>query len=204
MAVSHPDDESHPSGPSPEGDAAPPTDPAASAGSGNGELTERARKIIKRHAAYGAAGGLIPVPLVDIAAASTIQMRMISQLAELYGIPFSEQLVKSTVASLVASVLPQAGVGYATLSTVRVVPVVGTALSLATFPTLYAAITYALGRTFASYFANGGTIENLSVADVKDRFRTEFNRARKKKDGASRGETAAIDPATSGTAPATS
>ncbi|WP_108661732.1 YcjF family protein [Acuticoccus kandeliae] len=146
------------------------------------DLKDKARAIIKRHAAYGAAGGLIPLPLLDIAAASTIQMRMISQLAELYGVPFSEQIVKTTVTSLVASVIPQAGVGYAALSTVRAVPVVGTALGMATFPALYGAITYALGRTFASYFANGGTIENLTVGDVKERFKAEFARARKSKD----------------------
>ncbi|XWN30172.1 MAG: DUF697 domain-containing protein [Devosia sp.] len=161
--------------------SAMPTDPAKD----DSDRPERARKVINRHAAYGAAGGLIPIPIVDIAAASTIQMRMISQLADVYDIRFSEQLVKSTVASLVTSVVPQAGVGYTTLSAVRVVPVIGTALSMATFPALYGALTYALGRTFAWHFANGGTLEDLKVSDLKDHFKSEFRSASKDKDKAS-------------------
>lgn len=154
------------------------------------------KKVINRHAAYASAGGLIPIPIIDIAAASTIQMRMISQLADVYDIRFSEQLVKSTVASLVTSVVPQAGVGYTALSAVRVVPIVGTALSIATFPALYGALTYALGRTFAWHFANGGTLENLSVNDLKSRFKSEFRSATKDKDDASADPVTTHDTAT--------
>lgn len=134
--------------------------------------------IIKRHAAYAAASGVIPIPLADLAVASTLQLRMLGQLSELYGIPFSEQAVKGTVATLVASVLPLTGIGTATFSLMRAVPVVGPVLGFATLPALYSAVTYALGRTFAWHFAKGGTLQDLNVQDLGGKFKREFKKAR--------------------------
>src|SRR5690606_42113736 len=54
-------------------------------------LPELVSHTIKRHAAYAAAGGLIPIPLVEVAASGTIQLRMIARLCDHYDLPFSEQ-----------------------------------------------------------------------------------------------------------------
>ncbi len=156
--------------------------------------SEQVNEIIRWHAGYSAVGGLIPVPLLDIAASTTIQIRMISKLCRLYGVPFSEQAVKGTIASLVASVIPAAGVGYMTASAMRWIPLVGPILGFATFPALYAALTWALGRTFAWHFSRGGTLDNFMSDETKDRFRSEFATA-KDADKKGRAPSAAAKPA---------
>lgn len=150
---------------------------SASTGQG-GSLKQEVDAVIKRHAAYGLASGVIPVPLVDLTVSSTVQLRMIAQLAELYGIPFSEQVAKGTVASLVSSAIPLAGVGAATFSVMRAVPLVGPILGLATLPALYAAITYAVGRTFAWHFSQGGNFDTIDPKAFRARFSREFSKAR--------------------------
>ncbi|XWN30012.1 MAG: DUF697 domain-containing protein [Devosia sp.] len=141
-------------------------------------LKPEALEIVNRHSAYGLASGVIPIPLVDLTVASTIQLRMIAQLAELYGIPFHKQVAKSTISSVAASALPITGAGAAATSLARAVPVVGPVLGLATLPALYSAVTYALGRTFGWHFANGGTLETIDPKALRERFRREFKAAR--------------------------
>jgi uncharacterized protein (DUF697 family) len=130
--------------------------------------------IIRHHAAYSAAGGLIPVPLLDIAASTTIQIRMIAQLCEAYDLPFSKQAVKSAVSALLASALPTATVGYPTISLAKGVPVVGPLLGVLTMPAYNAIITYAVGRVFSWHFARGGTLEDVDAKELSGRMAAEM------------------------------
>lgn len=143
-------------------------------------LPDVVNSTIKRHAAYAAVGGLIPIPMVEVLASGTIQMRMIAQLAEEYGLPFSEQSVKASIAALVGSVLPVTGIGYGVFSLMRSVPLVGPILGFATMPALAAALTWAVGRIFAWHFASGGTIENFDPTAKREQFKREFEEGKRR------------------------
>ncbi|MEX0760428.1 MAG: DUF697 domain-containing protein [Tistlia sp.] len=143
-------------------------------------LPAQVDETIRRHVAYAAVGGLIPIPLLEVVASGTIQLRMIAQLSDHYGLVFSEQAVKASIASLVGSTLPVAGLGYATFSLFRAVPVVGPLLGLATMPALAAALTWAVGRVFAWHFASGGTIEDFNAADKREQFKREFEEGKRR------------------------
>ena len=43
---------------------------------------------------------LVPIPLVDVAAVGGVQLQMLRRLSEIYGVPFSENMGKSVIASL--------------------------------------------------------------------------------------------------------
>lgn len=137
-------------------------------------------ETIRRHAIYAGVGGLIPIPLAEVVASGTIQLRMIAQLSDLYDLPFSEQAVKAAIASLVGSVLPMTGLGYAAFSLVRAVPLVGPVLGMATMPAFAAAMTWAVGRVFAWHFASGGTIENFDAAAKREQFKREFEEGKRR------------------------
>lgn len=138
------------------------------------ELPHPAHEIVNRHAVYAAAGGLIPVPLIELVTSGTIQLRMIAKLCDLYELRFSEQAVKAAIAALVGSALPFTSVGHLTSSLFRAVPVVGPVLGLATLPALAGATTWAIGRVFAWHFASGGTLEDFNVEAKKEQFKREF------------------------------
>ncbi|MDG4720906.1 MULTISPECIES: YcjF family protein [Thalassospira] len=144
------------------------------------ELRAQTRDCIHRHSVYAAVGGLVPIPFLEMAACSTIQLRMIAKLCDIYGVSFSENAIKNSVATLVATVLPVTGIGIATANLIRRVPVVGTVFGLVAMPTFAAACTYALGRVFAWHFAKGGTASDFDAEEMKDRFKDEFAEGKRK------------------------
>ena len=48
-------------------------------------IRDVADQIIKRHSIYGALGGLLPLPVFDVAVIVGVQIKMISDLCEIYG-----------------------------------------------------------------------------------------------------------------------
>ena len=64
---------------------------------------EQANKITRNFVLWSAGGGLIPMPLADIAAIYAAQVTMIAKLSKVYDIPFSEHKFKNTLLPLFGS-----------------------------------------------------------------------------------------------------
>ena len=75
-----------------------------------------ARKIVDRHKNYAALGGLVPLPVVNIASVTAVNLRMVKQLSELYQVPFQRDRTRSLIVGLIGGAVPT-GVGIATSST---------------------------------------------------------------------------------------
>ena len=112
-----------------------------------------ARKIVERHRTYAAVGGLFPLPVVNIAGVTAINMRMVKQLSDLYGVPFERDRTRSMIIGLMGGAVPT-GLGAATASTlVFVVP--GSALfGLAVSAISAGALTRGIGLVFLEHFEN--------------------------------------------------
>ena len=141
-------------------------------------LHDVARQIVNRYTVYGAAGGLIPLPGLDVAAIVGTQIKMIAELAQLYDKQFAEHAVKGYVAALLGGVLPVSGFTGALGSAVKSVPGVGTLLGMFVMPGVAGASTWAVGRIFASHFETGGDLADFNLDAARERFRYEFARAR--------------------------
>ena len=144
------------------------------------ELSAQTKDCIKKHCIYAAVGGLIPVPFVEMVTSSTIQLRMIANLCDIYEVRFSENAVKNAIGTLLATVIPAGGVGMAVTSLFSRVPVVGAVFGVVAMPSLAAASTYALGKVFAWHFAKGGTASNFNADAMKSRFKHEFEEGKRK------------------------
>lgn len=130
-----------------------------------------ATQLVSRYAAWSAAAGVIPIPLADIAAVGALQLTMVRKLADLYDVPFSENLGKSLIASLLGSVLPASTAAPAALgiaSMLKGVPLIGTTAAALTLPALSAGATYAVGHVFLQHFASGGTLLNFDPQDYRE------------------------------------
>ncbi|MDR3298789.1 MAG: DUF697 domain-containing protein [Candidatus Accumulibacter sp.] len=130
-------------------------------------------EIIRNRVYASIAVGLVPVPLVDLAAQSAIQTELLYRLTKVYNVPFKEDLGKKAVLLVLGTALP----GLLTPSLgdlVRYIPVIGPSLSVASWPTTLGASTYALGQAFARHFASGGTLLDCDFdklgAEVKSGF----------------------------------
>ncbi|MCB1157290.1 MAG: DUF697 domain-containing protein [Leptospiraceae bacterium] len=121
--------------------------------------------IIVRHVLYAMTAGAIPVPFVDIAAVTAIQLDMIKQLSDAYGQEFDKDLGKSFASSLAGATLGRLGA-----SAIKALPGVGTWIGITSQMAMAGASTYALGHIFNSHFANKGTIFNFDADSVKKKY----------------------------------
>jgi uncharacterized protein (DUF697 family) len=144
-------------------------------------MTEKeigAMQIVNRHMLYTAGAGLIPMPVVDLAAVAALQVKMLSDLAKHYNLPFSADRGKSLVTALIGGTLPTT-LGYGGLgSLVKRIPVVGGIVGVFTVSLLASASTYAVGRVFIQHFESGGTFLDFNPDEVRQHYAAEFNKAK--------------------------
>lgn len=145
-------------------------------GDGAGEISGEAEELVSRHMLMALAVGLIPVPVVDIAALIAIQLRMLGRLAVLYDVEFSEQVGRS----LIGSLLGAGGSFLATKTTTRFlfrfVPVGGWLAGAVSASVFAGASTYAVGKVFIQHFESGGTFVTFDPEMVRDYYAQQFER----------------------------
>jgi uncharacterized protein (DUF697 family) len=140
---------------------------------------EMASQIVDRYSLWSGAAGLIPVPIVDVAAVGGVQIVMLRRLSEIYGVPFSENRGKAILASLAGSVLPASTATTSAMtvgSLIKGLPGVGWAVGALTMPVFSAGATYIMGKVFIQHFASGGTLLDFNPPDYR-----EFIKAQKEK-----------------------
>lgn len=130
-------------------------------------------KTLCNHIVGSMGVGLIPLPVVDLVALTGIQMNLLRKLANTYDIPFSKNVVKSIVGSLIGGGVPVA-FSAALASAIKVIPIIGHTTSALTMPVLAGATTYAVGKVFIKHFATGGTFLDFDPDKVRDYYYEMF------------------------------
>ncbi|MFH1058087.1 MAG: DUF697 domain-containing protein [Pseudomonadota bacterium] len=127
----------------------------------------QAERIVNFWAGWAAGVGLIPLPLLDMAALAGLQLRMLHELARLYGRDFSPWRARAIITAVIAGVLPVSAATGLLGNLARMIPVVGTAAGVLTLPVLAGAATLALGRICALHFKVGGDIFSLDAQKLR-------------------------------------
>jgi len=133
----------------------------------------RSEAIIKKYMYLSMGAGLIPLPVIDMAAVLGLQLRMVALLAQEFKQDFSRDKGKAFVASLVGSTVPAAG-GPAMASLIKRVPIVGQTVGVLAMPVIAGASTYAVGKVFAQHFASGGTFLTFNPRTVTKHYEEHF------------------------------
>jgi uncharacterized protein (DUF697 family) len=138
-----------------------------------------AKAIVKRYMLWSMGAGVIPIPGIDLATITGVQLKMLSELAKEYGVPFREDRGKAVISGLIG------GVGSGVLaygvvgSVLKIIPIFGSLLGAASVPITAGAATYALGNVFLQHFASGGTFLNFDPAEVRDHFAEHLEEGRR-------------------------
>jgi|SaaInl7_200m_RNA_FD_contig_31_1790125_length_652_multi_7_in_0_out_0_1 uncharacterized protein (DUF697 family) len=133
----------------------------------------RAEIIIRNHIIGSLGVGLIPLPLVDMVALTGVQLNMLRRLAKVYEVPFSRDLAKSIIASLIGGGIPVTFT-RTLMSLMKGVPLIGLTVGALAMPILSGATTYAVGKVFVQHFASGGTFLNFNPEEVREYFNKMF------------------------------
>lgn len=132
-----------------------------------------ASSVVKNHMITSMGLGLIPVPLVDVSALTTVQMNMLRSLGSHYGVPMKDRDLKPILLSLAGGAMPVlAIVGLSSVA--KLMPGIGTLAGSASLGVLAGAVTYAVGQTFILHFEAGGTLENFDPKQAQVFFRREL------------------------------
>jgi uncharacterized protein (DUF697 family) len=138
-----------------------------------GERKARARKLVERFSLWSGVAGLLPVPLVDLAAVGGVQLQMLRRISQIFDIPFSKNRGKAIMASFAGTMIP-ASTGLGVASMIKAVPVAGTAIGALTTPALSVGATYVIGMAFIEHFASGGTLLDFEPPDYQEFIKTNM------------------------------
>ena len=134
---------------------------------------QQADKVIGSHVVWALGGGLIPVPLLDIAAVTAIQMDMLTQLADVYEVEFSNSTGKAFVSGLTGSTFARLGA-----SLIKAVPGIGTVIGGISMSAMSGASTYAVGQVAKNVFGSKGSLTEVDLQWAKDAYSEAYERGK--------------------------
>lgn len=133
----------------------------------------KADGIIKNHVLWSMGGGLIPIPLIDLAAVTAVQLDMLQKLAKLYEVEYTEEVGKGFVAALTGSTLAKLGSSF-----IKAIPGVGTVLGGVSMSILSGASTYAVGQIAVNHFEGGGSLLEVDLEWAKKAYADAFEQGK--------------------------
>lgn len=152
--------------------------PASPPGGASAERLKQADAIIHRNVLWALGAGVVPLPVLDIAAVSAVELKLLKELSNVYAVEFSKKIAKKVIFSLLTS----AGVlGIGCLiggSLSKLVPFIGTTVGFVSVPVVVAAFTHGLGRVLVMHFEAGGTLLDFDAAAMRLHFQQEFEKGK--------------------------
>jgi uncharacterized protein (DUF697 family) len=142
--------------------------------------TEASAKIVKNYVWWSLGAGLIPFPLVDMAAVAGVQLKMVADISSEYHVKFSENRARIIIVTLLGSLVPSGLAGGFVGSLLKALPLVGTFAGTISMSLFSGATTYAIGQVFIRHFELGGTLLDCDVNKMKAYFEEQFKEGKKK------------------------
>jgi uncharacterized protein (DUF697 family) len=141
--------------------------------------TEEAGRTVRNYTLGAMGASLVPMPVVDLAAITAIQLKMLHSLSKQYGVSFKKDVGKSIIASLIGGYLPYITATTLASSFIKFVPFIGHGLALVSMPILAGATSYAVGKVFIQHFEAGGTFLDFDPEEVREYFAQQFKEGEK-------------------------
>ena len=132
-----------------------------------------AEKIIRSHVLWAMGGGLIPIPLVDFAAVTAIQLEMLQQLARLYDVPYTQNTGKTFVSALTGTTVARLGA-----SMLKAIPGIGSVVGGLSMSVASGASTYAVGQVAINLFTNSGSLVDFNLDFVKQAYDKAYEKGK--------------------------
>lgn len=132
-----------------------------------------AEKVIKEHMLWSLGAGLLPIPIVDIAAVTMVQLDMLKQLCRVYERDYSTSEGKVLLSAITGGTLARIG---ATM--LKALPGIGTLLGGVSMSIMAGASTYAIAKVAIMHFEGGGDLFNFDLDSAKKVYEDEFEKGK--------------------------
>jgi len=129
--------------------------------------------IIRKHVLWASAAGAVPVPLLDIAAVTAIQLDMLRALCKAYEVLYSSVKGKALISAIGGSIMARYWASF-----LKGIPGIGAVLGSFSMSIMSGASTYALGKVFEKYLKEEGSLDTIDPTEAKQMFKEEFSKGR--------------------------
>lgn len=147
--------------------------------SGRDLRTVQCDLTISKHVTAASGAGFIPIPVLDFVTVTGVQIDLLYRLCRIYEVDFSKEAARSVISSLVGAAVP--GIESTLVgSSVKLIPIFGTAVGLFVTPAVAGASTYALGKVFVQHLESGGTLLSFNAAKMKAHFERALAESKQK------------------------
>ena len=134
---------------------------------------DKAHNSIKNYTLGAIAVGLVPAPMVDMVALSAIQLKMVHSTAAIYEVPFSKNMAKSIIGSILGSSIAVT-LAMPVSSFIKFIPILGQSSGSVSTALIGSASTYAIGKIFVEHFESGGTFLDFDEEKAKAHFKSLY------------------------------
>jgi uncharacterized protein (DUF697 family) len=124
----------------------------------------QANAIVERYANFSALGGVVPLPLVNVATVTVIILQMVKKLCQLYGMPYEQGRARALVVGLAGGAVPTTASAVTTSTLVYFIPGVNL-LGMAVSSVTASLCARAIGRRFVEHFETGASLTDFPVID---------------------------------------
>ena len=133
----------------------------------------KANEIIRKHVVWAMSAGAIPIPIIDAVGVTAIQLDMLRQLCDLYGVDYYKNQGKNLISAIGGGTISR---GAASL--IKTIPGIGSFFGVAAMSTMSATTTYALGRVFVSKFEKGVTLIDFNLTKNNEIFEEAYEKGK--------------------------
>ena len=147
----------------------------------------KGQEIANLYANWAAASGGIPIPWVDVAIITGLQVRLIMSLAKLYNVPFSKHRAKTALLSITSGGTTVAFGGIAKITFPGAMSIfgsasksaigLGTLMGAASVGALAYSSTMLLAKLFMDSFEKSTTVSQKQIHKMTEKYAEEFKEA---------------------------
>lgn len=135
------------------------------------KISIMADESIDSHVLWAMGAGAIPLPILDIAAVTAIQLNMFKELCMIYQVDYNESFAKNLISSLAGATIAKIGASF-----IKAIPGIGAFLGSAPMVVLSGASTYGMGQVFKKHLEIGGVISSFSFENAQKIYNEAYQR----------------------------
>ncbi len=130
-----------------------------------------ADEVVDSHVLWAMGAGAIPLPILDIAAVTAIQLNMFKELCMIYDVDYNESFGKNLISSIAGASLAKLGASF-----LKSIPGLGSLLGGVPMVVLSGASTYGIGQVFKQHLEIGGMMSTFSFENAQKVYNEAYER----------------------------
>ena len=138
-----------------------------------GKQSIMADDTIDSHVLWAMGAGAIPLPILDVAAVTAIQLNMFKELCMIYQVDYNESFAKNLISSVAGATLARIGASF-----IKAIPGIGSLLGSVPMVVLSGASSYAIGQVFKQHLEIGGMMSSFSFENAQKVYNDAFERGK--------------------------